>query len=117
MKMDTQGDDLAVAEGAGDLLRDFVAIQAELAIQKLYDDIPDLAEAISFFRHQGFEPSAFTPNNEGTFPILVETDCIFINRKYVCGCGPGKPEITAPDSAAAPPSFTNHEMTNRGRDG
>jgi FkbM family methyltransferase len=117
LKMDTQGNDVAVAVGARDLLRDFVAIQAELAIQKLYDDIPDLAEAISFFRHQGFEPSAFTPNNEGTFPILVETDCIFINRKYVCGCGPGKPEITAPDSAAAPPSFTNHEMTNRGRDG
>jgi hypothetical protein len=35
MKMDTQGDDLAVAEGAGDLLRDFVAIQAELAIQEV----------------------------------------------------------------------------------
>jgi FkbM family methyltransferase len=101
LKMDTQGNDLAVAEGAGDLLRDFVAIQAELAIQKLYDDIPDLAQAISFFRNHGFEPSAFTPNNEGTFPILMETDCIFINRKYVYGCGPDQAEITGPDSAAA----------------
>lgn len=88
LKMDTQGNDLAIAEGAGDLLRDFVAIQAELAIQKLYDDIPDLAQAISFFRCQGFEPSAFSPNNEGTFPVLLETDCIFINRKYLCGHGP-----------------------------
>jgi FkbM family methyltransferase len=87
LKIDTQGNDLAVAEGAGELLRDFVAIQAELAIQKLYEDVPDLAQAISFFRHQGFEPSAFAPNNEGTFPVLLETDCIFINRKYACGRG------------------------------
>jgi FkbM family methyltransferase len=100
LKIDTQGNDLAVAEGAGDLLQDFVAIQAELAIQKLYDDIPDLAQAISFFRHRGFEPSAFTPNNEGTFPILVETDCIFVNRKCVYGRGPDQAEITDPDSAA-----------------
>ena len=103
LKMDTQGNDLAVAEGAGDLLREFVAIQAELAIHKLYDDIPDLAQAISFFRHQGFEPSAFAPNNEGTFPILVETDCIFINRKYVRGCGPDHAELTESDAARAVP--------------
>jgi hypothetical protein len=99
--MDTQGNDLAVAEGAGDLLREFVVIQAELAIHKLYDDIPDLAQAISFFRHQGFEPSAFAPNNEGTFPILVETDCIFINRKYVRGCGPDHAELTESEAARA----------------
>jgi FkbM family methyltransferase len=117
LKMDTQGNDLAVAEGAGDLLRDFVAIQAELAIQKLYDDIPDVAQAISFFRSQGFEPSAFVPNNEGTFPVLVEIDCIFINRKYIRGCDPDQTEIANPVSAAAPPSFTNHEMTNRAREG
>jgi FkbM family methyltransferase len=94
LKMDTQGNDLAVAEGAGDFLREFVAIQAELALQKLYDDIPDLAEAISFFHHQGFEPSAFVPNNEGTFPILVETDCIFINSNYACGGAANQAEIT-----------------------
>jgi FkbM family methyltransferase len=82
LKVDTQGNDLAVAEGAGDLLREFVAIQAEVAIQKLYDGIPDQAQAISFFRDEGFGPSAFAPNNEGTFPILLETDCIFINHNY-----------------------------------
>jgi FkbM family methyltransferase len=93
LKIETQGNDLAVAEEAGDLLRDFVAIQAELAIQKLFDDIPSLAQAISFFRYQGFEPSAFAPNNEGTFPILMETDCIFINRKYVCDWGADQAEV------------------------
>jgi FkbM family methyltransferase len=82
LKLDTQGNDLAVSEGAGDVLQEFVAVQVELAIQKLYDDVPDLVEVISFFRDHGFELSAFTPNNEGTFPVLLETDCIFINHRY-----------------------------------
>ena len=86
---------------------------------KLYDGIPDLAQAISFFRDQGFELSAFAPNNEGTFPILLETDCIFINRNYACGPGPDQLEIADFGFGAAPaqPSFTNQEMTNRARDG
>jgi hypothetical protein len=31
----------------------------------LYDGIPELAQAISFFRDQGFEPSAFAPQQRG----------------------------------------------------
>jgi FkbM family methyltransferase len=85
LKIDTQGNDLAVVLGAGELLKEVVAVQVELAIQKLYDGVPELTEVISYFRTLGFELSAFTPNNEGSFPVLIETDCIFINRKYVCG--------------------------------
>jgi FkbM family methyltransferase len=84
LKIDTQGNDLAVAEGAGHLLQEFVAVQTELAIQKLYEDGPELTETISFFRAQGFELSAFAPNNEGAFPVLLETDCMFINSKHAC---------------------------------
>jgi FkbM family methyltransferase len=119
LKMDTQGNDVAVAEGAGDLLQDFVVIQAELAIHKLYNDIPDLAEAISFFRDHGFEPSAFTPNNEGTFPVLLETDCIFINRKYACGGGPDYGEFTELGfgTPLVNSSVPNQETTSRAGDG
>lgn len=85
LKIDTQGNDLAVAQGAGELLKEFAAVQVEVAIQKLYDGGSELAEVMAFFRAQGFEPSAFTPNNEGSFPLLLEIDCMFINRKYVCG--------------------------------
>jgi FkbM family methyltransferase len=82
LKMDTQGNDLAVAEGAGDFLREFVAVQSEIAVRKLYDDIPDISDSIAYFRQAGFEVSAFVSNNEGHFPILLETDCIFINRLF-----------------------------------
>jgi FkbM family methyltransferase len=76
LKMDTQGHDVSVAVGAGDRLRDFVGLQSELAIQRLYEDAPSYAEALEFYRGRGFEPSAFVPNNLGHFPRLLEIDCI-----------------------------------------
>lgn len=115
LKIDTQGHDLAVAEGAGDLLGEFVAIQAELAIHKLYEGSPDLAEAISFFQRRGFEPSAFAPNNEGAFPVLLETDCIFINRKYAGG----ESRQIGTESPVDKPQLAGHqeEITRRAADG
>jgi FkbM family methyltransferase len=115
LKIDTQGNDLAVAEGAGHLLQEFVAVQAELAIQKLYEDTPELTEAISFFRAQGFDLSAFAPNNEGAFPVLLETDCIFMNRKYAYGsCVEGS---TSECGQHMPPVGANHGIASRTHDG
>jgi FkbM family methyltransferase len=85
LKMDTQGNDIAVAEGAGVLLSSFVAIQTETAIKKLYEGIPDITETLAFFQMRGFDLNSIVPNNEGAFPRLLETDCIFINRALVDG--------------------------------
>jgi FkbM family methyltransferase len=76
LKMDTQGHDLAVAEGAGAALREFVGLQSELAIKRIYDGAPSYDEALQFYRARGFELSAFVPNNAGHFPVLIEIDCI-----------------------------------------
>lgn len=76
LKMDTQGHDLAVAEGAGPALREFVGLQSELAIKRIYDGSPSYDEAIDYYRKHGFELSAFVPNNAGHFPRLIEIDCI-----------------------------------------
>lgn len=76
LKMDTQGHDLVVAEGAGEALREFVGLQSELAIKRIYDGAPSYDEALEFYRRQGFELSAFVPNNAGHFPRLIEIDCI-----------------------------------------
>jgi hypothetical protein len=74
--MDTQGHDVSVAVGAGDRLSDFVGLQSELAIQRLYEDVPSYEEALEFYRGRGFELSALVPNNLGHFPRLLEIDCI-----------------------------------------
>jgi hypothetical protein len=80
LKMDTQGHDVQVALGAGDKLREFVGLQSELAIRRLYANSPSYIEAIQFYEDMGFTLSAFVPNNAGTwtysFPYLIEMDCI-----------------------------------------
>ena len=80
--MDTQGNDLAVAQGAGDIITEFVGLQSELAIQKIYDSPTDYKSAIEYFSSKGFVLSAFVPNNPGHFPYLVEIDCIMFNSKF-----------------------------------
>ena len=74
--MDTQGHDIEVALGAGKLLSEFIGIQSELAIKRIYADAPTYDEALKFYADRGFVLSAFVPNNAGHFPYLIETDCI-----------------------------------------
>jgi FkbM family methyltransferase len=76
LKIDTQGHDQAVAEGAGTALREFVGLQSELAIKRIYEGAPSYQEALQFYAMHGFELSAFVPNNSGHFPRLIEVDCI-----------------------------------------
>jgi len=80
LKMDTQGNDFAVVQGAGDALAAFVGLQSELALHKLYDDSVDFAACIAAFTARGFDLSAFVPNNAGHFPALFEIDCVMFNR-------------------------------------
>lgn len=81
LKMDTQGNDLAVVQGAGETLQEFIGLQSELAIRKLYDGAPDFVEALAEYVSRGFELSAFVPNTAGHFPVLVETDCILFRKE------------------------------------
>ena len=80
LKMDTQGNDLAVVEGAGAALARFVGLQSELAIQTLYEGATDYAETIRRYQALGFELSALIPNNRGHFPQLIEIDCVMFRR-------------------------------------
>jgi len=80
LKMDTQGNDFAVVQGAGDALAAFVGLQSELALHKLYDNSVDFAACIAAFTARGFDLSAFVPNNAGHFPALFEIDCVMFNR-------------------------------------
>ena len=97
LTMDTQGNDIAVAEGAGVSLSSFAAIQTETAITKLYEGIPDLGETLAFFGARGFDLNAIVPCNEGHFPRMLETDCIFVNRALISDAKAG-PEKAGQDA-------------------
>jgi FkbM family methyltransferase len=80
LKLDTQGNDVAVVSGAGDIVCEFAGLQSELAIHKLYDGVHDFESALHFYRSKGFELSAFVPNNASHFPMLLEIDCIMYHK-------------------------------------
>jgi FkbM family methyltransferase len=87
IKLDTQGLDTEILRDSGAALQNFVGLQSELSIKKLYDKSVDFRDAITLYENLGFELSALVPNNAGHFPALIEIDCIMIRRdlfaKYV----------------------------------
>ena len=83
LKMDTQGNDLAVVEGAGHRLSKFVGLQSEMSVRLLYEGSIRFTEAIQTYERLGFALSALVPNNQGHFPDLLEFDCIMYRRGAV----------------------------------
>lgn len=79
LKMDTQGHDLAVVQGGSAVMTDFVGLQSELAIVRLYQDSPVYTESIAEYQRLGFRLTAMFPNNAGHFPDLNELDCLMYN--------------------------------------
>ena len=80
LKMDTQGFDVRVLSGGRSIAGEFVGLQSELAVMRIYMEAVSFRDAIEFYEQLGFELSAFVPNNAGHFPLLVEMDCIMINK-------------------------------------
>ena len=76
LKMDTQGSDLAVVEGAGDAIRSFVGLQSELSVLHLYEGTRGFADVLEIYANLGFRLSALVPCSRGHFPDLHEVDCI-----------------------------------------
>jgi FkbM family methyltransferase len=78
LKLDTQGMDVEIVKSGHDVIGKFVGMQSELSIKRIYQHSVDFREALSIYQQLGFELSALVPNNAGSFPILVEIDCIMV---------------------------------------
>ena len=83
LKLDTQGHDRIVCEGAGDLLGGFAGVQTELAVRPLYEGGTPYRAMIDHLADAGFRPSAFFANNKGHFPLLVEMDGLFVHERLL----------------------------------
>jgi FkbM family methyltransferase len=82
LKLDTQGHDMDVVQGAGPLIRKFVGLQSELGLTALYKGAHDFREALDLYQSLGFRLSALIPNNAGAFPDLNEVDCLMYNTAF-----------------------------------
>lgn len=75
LKMDTQGFDLEVFEGAREVIHTIVGLQSELSVDPFYVGAPDWQTVLSVYQKAGFTLSTLVANMEW-FPRLRELDCI-----------------------------------------
>jgi FkbM family methyltransferase len=79
LKIDTQGSELDVLAGAGDVLDRVAALQAELPLKAVYEGVPPLWEMLPRLRELGFEPSGLFPVSIDRGDLaLVEVDCVAV---------------------------------------
>jgi FkbM family methyltransferase len=78
LKIDTQGWDLEVIEGATGCLDRICAIQSEVAVQPLYEDEPSYLDALPRLNELGFELSGVFPVSRDDALRIVALDCVLV---------------------------------------
>lgn len=77
LKLDTQGYDVEAFGGLGERARDFVGMQSEVAVLRIYEGMPRLTEAISIYEKEGFEITGMFPvTRESDTGRVLEFDCV-----------------------------------------
>jgi FkbM family methyltransferase len=65
LKLDVEGAELSVLQGAGPVLRSIALLELELPLVALHHDAPTLTDMLSFLTEQGFAPVALEQNHRG----------------------------------------------------
>ncbi|KUO17419.1 FkbM family methyltransferase [Streptomyces dysideae] len=82
LKMDTQGYDLEVFAGAGERAGDFLGLQSEVAMLRLYEGSPRMSEAVATYEESGFEITGMYPvTRQAATGRVVEFDCVMTRAK------------------------------------
>lgn len=81
LKIDTQGWDLEVLEGATGCLDVIQAVQSEVAVKTVYEGVATYREAIPRLNELGFELSGIYPVVRDEQLRIVELDCVFIRTE------------------------------------
>jgi len=80
LKMDTQGYDLRVFEGAVGALEPIVAIQSELSVVPLYAEMPHYTEALATYEARGFELRSMSLVSRTSSGSIQELNCLLTRR-------------------------------------
>jgi FkbM family methyltransferase len=84
LKMDTQGFDLQVFEGARTVLDRVVALQSEVACVPIYDGMPRLPEQWAVYEEAGFEAVGVYPvTRDGPTLRAIELDLVMVRAAEV----------------------------------
>lgn len=92
LKMDTQGWDGHVLEGAGGALADVVALQSEVSVIPIYHGMRSIAESIAHYNTLGFELTSLFPVTFDADDVrVIEYDCVMCRRTPASGEEPVPP--------------------------
>lgn len=80
LKMDTQGHDLAVLEGASGCLANVFALQSELSFVSIYSGMPSWDESVGRIGAAGFDLTGLIPVSTADDMRLIEADGVFVRR-------------------------------------
>jgi FkbM family methyltransferase len=83
LKLDTQGWDLEVLEGATKLLTRLVGLQLEASITPIYEHVPTFSQVVDHVTSLGFGLTAVFPVNRDSRFRLIEVDCVFVNPELI----------------------------------
>lgn len=76
VKVDTQGFDLEVIAGGGQVLAQAHGMQFELAMQHIYQNVPGYAEMLGTVQRLGFDVAGMFPISVDHHLRVVEFDCV-----------------------------------------
>ncbi len=82
LKVDTQGYEAMVLDGAESLLDRFVGIELELSLQPLYEGQQLMPETMQQLEHRGYRLARLSPGlTDGTTGETLQCDGIFIRSR------------------------------------
>lgn len=79
LKMDTQGHDIAVFDGATGVWDRIVGLQSEISVKRIYENTPTWTDAIAHYEKGGFDLAGLYKVNPGNSE-LVELNCFMVRR-------------------------------------
>jgi hypothetical protein len=80
LKMDTQGFDLQVFQGALPRIDRFLGLQSEIAMIPIYVGGPDWKTALASYEKAGFFVSGFFPVADDGYQRAVEMDAVLVRN-------------------------------------
>lgn len=83
LKVDTQGFDLAVLEGTGDLVETMVAAQTELSFRPIYKGMPGWRTMVDALEAHRFSVSNMFAISADAGLRAIEFDCVLVNDRFV----------------------------------
>jgi FkbM family methyltransferase len=83
LKLDTQGYDLEVLAGAEKVLGQIAALQTELSVKAVYEQMPYYLDTIARLEQMGFEITGLFPIARDNALRVIEFDCVMVQTAVV----------------------------------